>query len=204
MSKLKTAGAGVARNMLGAISAIALLSASAPPALAQSGAGYVRRSLDLASALDQVIARDAEGWWFNRYDRGSVRNARVTYVSPDGRGYTARAEYSFNGASTGWVEVAVRDDALQCLQYWDISDCRPINNAGSPWGPVVAVAVVALAAAAMSGGGSGNSRPGQSAGSRPVYYPPQRSEPNLAYTPPPREPIGGSNGLYGCASPPCW
>ncbi len=161
-----------AKRTIGIAALTLALSISVGTAQAQSNTPYVSPAR-LADSIDAVIRQDSQGWWLNSYDRGSVHNVRITYASPDGRGYAARATYTFNDGASGWVEMVVRDDALICLRYWDDGSCRSIKTEAAPWAPAIALGIgaLAIAAAASDAANNGSSSSHSSAGSaRQDYY----------------------------------
>lgn len=76
--------------------------------------------------MDEVVTRDSQGWIFNRYKQGSMRNLYIHEVSQDGRSFHARADYTFNGSATGWVDFEFVNGRLVCIGFWD-SECRPVG-----------------------------------------------------------------------------
>lgn len=113
--------------------------------------------------FDELIALDAKGWMFNRYNRGSVRNLKIVEESEDGTQRVVYAEYLFNGSRKGHVRVLFADGALKCMKYWDSPSCRPIGRSHSQ---AFAAAVAAGMARSMispgpsSGSGSGSCETG--------------------------------------------
>jgi hypothetical protein len=196
MMKNLTIAFGLAAALLGQ-------PAAAAPAQAQ-----------LTALMDNYIAQDSREWFFHSYRAGDVVDARLTQLGADGRSFTARANYIFNGNQRGWVEAVVSNGQLQCLRFWDSGRCRPMRQAG--WrdgalvtGVIAAVGVAVVANAASSSNGSSN----QSAGSRWASSGSYTSTPRYEYhviqqprpaDPPPAPPVQPIAPLYGCAAPPCW
>lgn len=82
---------------------------------------------DLDTALDNIVSEDSRGWLFWRFDRGSVRNARIE--SHDASGITRiYGEYTFNRGQKGWVRVNLRDEKVECIRFWNEGSCRPFKR----------------------------------------------------------------------------
>jgi len=88
---------------------------------------------DLPRLLDAIIMDDSRHWLFNSYDRGSVRNVRVTQ-STDGY-HLVHADYSYNRGRPGWVRAQVVGERVRCLEYHDYQGrCRPIGAQSYAYG----------------------------------------------------------------------
>ena len=186
---------------LGLAAALVAQPAAAAPVQAQ-----------LTALMDNYIAQDSREWFFHSYRPGDVLDARLTQLGADGRSFTARANYIFNGNQRGWVEAVVNNGQLQCLRFWDSGRCRPMRQAG--WrdgalvtGVIAAVGVAVVANAASSSGSSrstGSSWAGSGSNtSAPRYEYHMVQQPRPA-DPPPAPPVQPIAPLYGCAAPPCW
>lgn len=197
MIKNLTIAVGLAATLLGQ-------AAAAAPIQAQ-----------LTALMDNYIAQDSREWFIHSYRSGDVLDARLRQLHADGRSFTARANYVFNGNQRGWVEAVVNNGQLQCLRFWDSGRCRPMRRAG--WrdgalmtGVIAAVGVAAIAHAASSSGSSSSRSTANSwAGSNnytstPRYEHHVIQQPRPADTPPPAPPVQPISPFYGCGSPPCW
>lgn len=150
----------------------------------------------LAKSLDEVVTLDSASWVINRYDRGSMTNAKTLAHGADRRSALVYGEYTFNGGRHGWVKGRIANGQYTCLEYWDGTGCRPLGHPESH--KVVAGLLFAMFAGAMSGGGGGSHDSGRreeifihrQEGSSPSYSAP-------SYEPAPITPIGGDRGLYG-------
>jgi len=69
--------------------------------------------------IDKMIGRDSQRWLFNRYDYGSVRNARRRATSDDGHTIIVAADYTYNNGIDGYVNIVVTDGEVTCIEYWD-------------------------------------------------------------------------------------
>lgn len=152
------------------------------------------------SAMDEIVATDARGWVFNRYDRGSMRNVAV--VSKSGDAVVIRGDYTFNRGKPGWVKVSFNGERVLCLEFWDFKgNCRPLGQSPSQKIAADALAIVL--------NGEADGEPRQTDGdagrrTQDTYIFRPSEAPARQPDPPRTPPIGGSGGLYGCASPPCW
>lgn len=76
---------------------------------------------DYAKLIDALIAKNAQGWAFNRYMRGSVSGVTVG-ATPDGRPSTINARYRFSQLgqpNNGSVRVTFKDGRPSCLYFFD-------------------------------------------------------------------------------------
>jgi hypothetical protein len=181
------------------------------PATAPSASPSIDRAAQLQAELNQsleAIARsDSRSWWTNSYDVGSMHNSYVRASSPDGTTVIARGFYTYNGGTRGWVDARIVNGQLDCIEYWDTwMGCRRANSGTNAYARVVVAALVVAVVAVAANGTNGEGSAGGSSFSddenrgshaRATDQPPTRR-------PEPGERIGGENGLYGCASPPCW
>jgi hypothetical protein len=69
--------------------------------------------------IENIVERDSQRWFFNRFDRGSVHNARRVATSDDGRTVLVGADYTFNNGQDGYLAVVVTDKQITCVEYWD-------------------------------------------------------------------------------------
>lgn len=83
----------------------------------------------LVQRFDRIVQTDAQGWAFNRYDVGSMRNVKII-SGQVGRGtYVIRGEYTYNGGQTGWVMAEMSGQNLSCIQFWDaVMGCRGLRT----------------------------------------------------------------------------
>jgi hypothetical protein len=186
---------------------LAAVSAAQPAAAAPLQA-------QVAALMDNYIAQDSREWIIHRYRAGDVIDARMTYVGSNGRSFTARANYIYNGNQRGWVEAVVNNGQLQCLRFWDSGRCRPMRQAG--WrdgalltGVLITAGTIAVANAASSSGNSNRSTGSSwarssSDSSTPRYEYHVIQQPRQADPPPPSPPVQPIGPLYSCAAPPCW
>ncbi|MEL6541354.1 MAG: hypothetical protein AAFQ34_08115 [Pseudomonadota bacterium] len=76
---------------------------------------------DYGKLIDALIAKNAQGWAFNRYIRGSVSGVNVG-ATPDGRPNTINARYRFSQLgqpNNGSVRVTFKDGRPACLYFFD-------------------------------------------------------------------------------------
>jgi hypothetical protein len=78
--------------------------------------------------VDEIISKDARGWWVNRYDQGSARlrrdDTRASFSS-SGVNLTLTVDYTYNGGMKGWVEIEIVGGVVKCLRYHDFQNtCR--------------------------------------------------------------------------------
>lgn len=156
--------------------------------------------ISLDELMDRVVYADSKSWMMNRYVRGSMRNARYLSTNKSKTTYVARGDYAFQGfaGGAGWVTINVRNGELHCLEFWDQpGTCRPLYHSLSQQN------FVSAARDMMTGGGGSN--PSASSGAIDDELARRRGSgtPPPPPPPPPTPPIGGANGLYGCAAPPC-
>jgi hypothetical protein len=80
--------------------------------------------------VERAVRQDSGAWLMNRYDRGSISNVRV--AERTGGSTTLRAEYTYNGGSSGWVLARVVEGRVDCLGYWDMGGCTSIRSGPYP------------------------------------------------------------------------
>lgn len=76
---------------------------------------------DYGKLIDALIAKNAQGWAFNRYIRGSVSGVNVG-ATPDGRPNTINARYRFSQLgqpNNGSVRLTFKDGRPACLFFFD-------------------------------------------------------------------------------------
>ncbi len=106
----------------------------------------------LVRNMDAIVQSDSRGWYFNRYDVGSMRNVLIIEQNGDLSAGVIHGEYTYNGGSPGWVRVRVADDRVSCVEYHDFAGrCR----AGGDYSYGTQV-VAGLAAAAVVAGATGS------------------------------------------------
>jgi hypothetical protein len=99
-------------------------------AVATVGSALGQADESLTGTMDKIVAVDAEGWVFNRYDVGSMTNVRVERLA-DGSA-DVHGDYTYNGGAAGWVKVHVVGGKLDCLEFWDFpGQCRPLGRSPS-------------------------------------------------------------------------
>lgn len=151
-------GATVEFNVPGTGSTQSAPVGSVPPAMAAKPAAPAPaaqvQTASLPDTLNDIIAADARGWMFNRYDRNSVKNVKITEQSADGRSAVVYGDYTFNGGRSGYVRVLITDGEVECLKFWDSPSCRPLGRSHSQ--ALTAAALIGMASSGnSSGGGSG-------------------------------------------------
>jgi hypothetical protein len=111
------------------------VAAAAPPRPAPPPLQPVTIAVSSASieawnkALNELVALDSRTWLLNRYDYGSMVNARVIATSASRDVLVIRGEYTYNGGARGWVSVRVDGDGPKCLEFWDFAgSCRPLRS----------------------------------------------------------------------------
>ena len=111
---------------------------------------------DLDAALYNIVLQDSRGWLWWRFDKGSVRNARIE--SQDATGVTQiYGEYTYNRGRKGWVRVRLKDETVECIRFWNEGSCRPFRR--PPSHGLVRGLIEGAASAPTSGGptaGSGS------------------------------------------------
>lgn len=156
--------------------------------------------------VDHIIKKDSQGWWLNRYNKGSVGNVRMDASLNNSRDGVITADFIFNDNQTGSVQVVFRNGDVSCVQYWDESTCRPVKTGPAPWGEALATVVLVGAAVAVGAAASKASRGSEYTSysnpetrSRVEYYPQTTYQaPNYAPAVPTR-PI--SNHYGDCHNP---
>ena len=104
----------------------------------------------LAKQLNGIIKQDSQSWLMWVYDRASVNNVKIIEKSKDGKRVVLYGEYTYNGGSAGWVKVALDNNTVYCLQFWNESACRPLGQPPSH-------GILGNILGGMMGGGSGSS-----------------------------------------------
>ncbi|MGB3470021.1 MAG: hypothetical protein WBA51_04290 [Erythrobacter sp.] len=85
-----------------------------------SDAPYIKS--DYSKLVDALIAKNAEGWGFNRYIRGSVSGVSTAGADTKGRPIAINARYRFSQlgqATNGSVRVTFKDGRPSCLYFFD-------------------------------------------------------------------------------------
>ena len=163
-----------------AAAALALIAATIQmtPAAAQAPS-----NADLVATIESVVRTDSQAWWVNTYDRGSIYAPRVTWTNPDGRGFVLRANYTYNGGASGYVDLSVYDGRVSCLQYWDSSGCNAMRTRPAPWAELMLAGLALAITGAATNDSSTGTRYENSGGGRrmcpgytgpdgiPVYVP---------------------------------
>lgn len=103
----------------------------------------------LARKLDAVVQVDSRSWMMNRYDVGSMTNAEIVAQSKKAHTVTYRGNYTYNQGSPGWVEVKMKGDDIDCIEFWDDGQCRPLGDS-------VSMRVMQKAMTEPSNGGGGS------------------------------------------------
>jgi len=134
---------------------VAAISSDQSPATAEIAPRVPPRpASSLDRSLDAIVQADSRSWVFNRYDVGSMSNARVISRSKPQRSVVIYGEYTFNGGSRGWIKARIKHGVVACVQFWDGPSCRSLGQ------PASQALLGALLRGAMSGGGgsSGSGR----------------------------------------------
>ncbi|OLF71816.1 hypothetical protein AWH62_11820 [Maricaulis sp. W15] len=109
----------------------------------------------VAQLLNDVVARDSRSWLFNRYDNGSMRNARILSHTPNSGDAVIQGDYTYNGGRGGWVRVTFTNNQVRCVTYHDFpGTCRPVGAANPA---IRALGGLMLSGAMGNGSGSTNS-----------------------------------------------
>ncbi|MEG3180760.1 hypothetical protein [Sphingomonas sp. LT1P40] len=170
--------------------------------------------------LDQLVAADSRGWAINEYARGSIRNARVTTLSTSI--YQLNADFSYVGGARGHVRVRVADGKFSCIEFQDtLIGCRGLRTPGQGAAIAALVGLVVVAAVASSSSssssgvsgrdgyapsaGGGDDGGGGSGGNARAREEQDRRDAKAREDAQRKTPrVGGEDGIYGCANPPCW
>lgn len=106
----------------------------------------------LTQKFDRIVQADSQGWAFNRYDAGSLRNVKIVSGKAGVGTYVMRGEYTYNGGARGWVMAEMVGPKLSCIQFWDaVLGCRGLRTAAQ--GQAMRNALVG----ALTSGGSSSS-----------------------------------------------
>lgn len=85
---------------------------------------------DLTRQLEGFVETDSQGWAFNRFDVGSIRDVKILNGSAKTGTLLMKGFYTYNGGMTGWVMVQMVQGKFGCIQFWDaIIGCRPLRTA---------------------------------------------------------------------------
>lgn len=105
----------------------------------------------LAESLDAIVRYDSQAWMMNRYDYGSISNARFRERSRDGRTAVAEGDYSYNGGMRGWIRARIQNGQVSCIEYHDFpGNCRAVGDNSHVYRGLALVAAGALATAIMT------------------------------------------------------
>ncbi|MDM7958029.1 hypothetical protein [Blastomonas sp.] len=107
----------------------------------------------LTKKLDEFVRTDSQGWAFNQYNPGSIRNVKIVEGTIKSGSYVMRGDYTYNGGSEGWVLAKMAGSKLECIQFWDaVMGCRGLRTAEQ--GQAMRDATAAAVVGSFSGGGS--------------------------------------------------
>lgn len=96
------------------LSLISLLLVAVTPVRAKPS-----RTSDWGKFVEKIVEQDSRNWLFNRFDFGSVHNARIVAETNDRRTLLVSADYTFNRGAVGSVRMVLVDGRLACTEYWD-------------------------------------------------------------------------------------
>jgi len=86
----------------------------------------------LNELLDRIVYADSRTWHFNRYARGSMREAQYETSNRNHTTFIARGNYSYSQGDgplqAGWARVWIRNGDFACIEFHDDpAICRPLN-----------------------------------------------------------------------------
>lgn len=96
---------------------------------------------NLASWVDSIITQDSRGWYFFRYDYGSVNDVSTERRSQNE--YVVNAHYTYNSGQRGWAKIVVINNRFNCIEFWNEGVCRGLReplsdgNGGGTYTPSV-------------------------------------------------------------------
>lgn len=94
-------------------------------AIAASGS----TSPEITSLFNSIVAQDARNWAVYRYHSESVRNARLQ-SSPNPGEQILYGEFTYSGLwgpSNGWARISLSGANVNCIHFWDETNCRPLG-----------------------------------------------------------------------------
>ena len=104
---------------------------------------------NLTEFVENVVSQDARNWAVYRFNRGTVRNAKITHENGSEKTIYGDFTYSglFGAASPGWVKIKVKNGQVDCVLFWDEGGCRSLGFTPS-------MAILGASAASATGGNS--------------------------------------------------
>lgn len=84
---------------------------------------------NLTEFVENVVSQDARNWAVYRFNRGTVRNAKITHENGSEKTIYGDFTYSglFGAASPGWVKIKVKNGQVDCVLFWDEGGCRSLG-----------------------------------------------------------------------------